>query len=156
MGGNFTLPPQSEPLKSPPRLGLSNQVVKNFQIQKCGVKLTWLVGLTFEIYQPFLVTAFLKNPSNLSQNDAIPKDLDHVYRWKYEKETFQTILLIILQNITKFLYSFHSPQVKRNLMSSTRNFIHEFSLEFLTLVKRVMLGKSQNYQCPVSPTKIKF
>ena len=39
------------------------------------------------------------------------------------------ILLIIFRNFTKFEYTFYSPKVKQNLISSTRNIIYELPFE---------------------------
>lgn len=62
-----------------------------------------------------------------------------------------TFLFIIFGNFTRFEYNFHSPQLKWNLISSTRNFILEFPHELpndlgvFTLENKEILEKSQNY-----------
>ena len=56
---------------------------------------------------------------------------------------------IITWKFAKFYYTFHSPQVKRNLISGLRNLIYELLLE-LPIDSRVLgnkeiLEQSQNY-----------
>ena len=56
---------------------------------------------------------------------------------------------IITWKFAKFYYTFHSPQVKRNLISGLRNLVYELLLE-LPIDSRVLgnkdiIEKSQNY-----------
>ena len=55
-----------------------------------------------------------------------PSSSHAVYQLNYNCGfIIHAIFLKIFTNVTKFYYRFHSPQLKRNLISSTRNLIHK-------------------------------
>ena len=62
-----------------------------------------------------------------------------------------TILFKLFEIFTKYKYSLNSPQVKRNMISSVRNFTYQLLHEFLSGLRlrlqgnKEILGKSQNH-----------
>ena len=59
-----------------------------------------------------------------------------------------TISFIIFENFAKFQYSFHSPQVKRNLISSIRNFIYKLPHKLLNDLRLGILGNKEILRKP--------
>ena len=75
-------------------------------------------NLTLKSFQLCLFVIFLIEVTFLSQMSTFSRNFNHHWWSREQKKKFQTILVIIFCNFTRFQYRSDSPQVKKILISS--------------------------------------
>ena len=96
-------------------------------------------NLTLKNFLLYLLVFF--DRSNIFEpNQHFPRNSNHHWKCREEKEGFEATLVIISWNFTIFQYRSDSPQVKGNLISSITNLLYELPHELPNDLRLRKLG----------------
>ena len=76
-----------------------------------------------------LIGTFLTKLTFLNQMSVFSRNWKHHWKCREQTENFQKIMVIIFWNFTMFYKRPDKPQVKRNVISSRENLVHELLRE---------------------------
>ena len=93
------------------------------------------LAVYFTLTLKWLVQQWKANFLNQNQSTS-------TYETNWNYDTKNTIPVIIFWNFATFLYSFHSPQAKQNLISSIKNFKQELFHKLPNYLRLGILGIS--------------